>query len=146
MYRHYVREVHNIGSPYTRRPGIDAGYDLLALEDTWIWPFQTKLVKTNHRIEVREGEMGIVVGRSGRNLKGWLTHIGIIDTGYTGNLGCIITNLRPYPRKIRKGERIAQIVFTPVNNALHLMETSHAALDCMAVGDRGNKGYGSSGE
>lgn len=42
--------------------------------------------------------------------KGILTHTGIIDADYLGNVGIILTNLTEQPIEIKKNERIAQIL------------------------------------
>lgn len=89
--------------------------------------------------------MGLVLGRSGNNKTGLLVHTGVIDTGYTGNLGIIVTNLSWFPRLIRRGSRIAQIIFLPVHNEENMKAVHLHELEWMVTGDRKDKGYGSTG-
>lgn len=133
-----------------KRPGRDAGYDLYALEDMWFLPFQTRTIQTNSHIHIPEGHFGRITCRSGHAKRGWLTHSGTIDRGYTGNIGVTQTNLSLLPRRIRKGERIGQIIFIPFT-AVNMMETTdyedfqHQVTED-SQSDRGNKAYNSSGK
>lgn len=132
-----------------KRPGQDAGYDLYALEDTWLAPFQTKSLKTNAHIHIPTGHLGRVTCRSGHAKRGWLTHPGTVDSGYTGNIGVIQTNLSLLPRKIKRGERVAQLIFMPFSAAelrrvysLHDYETK---VRVSTNSNRGKNSYNSSG-
>ena len=53
---------------------------------------------------------GIIAPRSSMSKRGILTHTGIIDADYLGNVGIILTNLTEQPIEIKKNERIAQIL------------------------------------
>jgi dUTP pyrophosphatase len=44
---------------------------------------------------------------------------GVIDEGYQGVFGLIISNISLIPRKIRKGERIAQIIYLEPHKVTH---------------------------
>lgn len=132
-----------------KRPGKDAGYDLFALEDVWLWPFQTKKINTNSHIHIPSGHFGRVTSRSGHALRGWLTHSGTVDSGYTGNIGVIQTNISLFPRKIKKGERIAQLIFIPFSQVefeeIENKEDYEKLVKELTQSDRGNQGYNSSG-
>lgn len=88
----------------------DAGYDLYATDTLWIRSRETVPAQTNLRICIPRGYVGLVTGRSGNNAKGLYNHIGTIDSGYTGPIYAIITNLNNHVAKIDRGDRIAQLV------------------------------------
>lgn len=88
----------------------DAGYDLYSTSTIWIRSRETVPAQTNLRICLPSGYVGLVTGRSGNNVRGLLGHIGTIDSGYTGLIYAIITNLNDHVIKIDRGDRIAQLV------------------------------------
>lgn len=117
---YFYRPDKDIPAYLNKRPGKDAGYDLYAAEDVWFWPLQTRKVKSNSHIHVPSGHFGHVAARGGHASRGWLTQ-GVVDHGYSGNIGIFQTNLSFLPRRIKKGERVAQLVFVPFT-AVQLME------------------------
>lgn len=65
--------------------------------------------------------------------------IGIIDSGYRGNIKVAIDNIRPEPYIIKKGERLFQIIAADLNPIIiKLVET-------VSDSDRRAGGFGSSG-
>lgn len=79
--------------------------------------------------------------RSGLALKqGIHVHLGTIDADYRGEIGVILFNLGNEPFTIKKGDRIAQIVFLPILNVTlaEVNEFDHSTT-------RGDNGFGSSG-
>lgn len=118
----------------------DAGYDVYALQDILIFPFQTKKIPLNIQVNIPPGYCALLTGRSGHNFRGLMFHIGTIDAGYTGKVHAIVTNLTLLPKKIRKGDRIGQLVFLSIPDvlmefSLHLPPT-----------ERGSRGLGSTGK
>ncbi len=115
----------------------DAGMDVYALEDIIIPPMDTKIIPTGIKVAVPDGYEIQVRPRSGISYKTPLrisNSPGTIDAKYRGDVGVIITNtsvpeknilqLEEYlidekgnkqgTYKIRKGDRIAQIVLQEV--------------------------------
>lgn len=145
----YYRPDKEINGYLNKRIGNDAGYDIYATQDMWFLPFQTKIIPTNSHIHIPYGHFGRVTSRSGHAKRGWLTHAGTVDRGYTGNIGVIQTNLSLLPRRIRKGERIGQIIFIPFKT-VELKEVESLQEFGQYVvkdsgSDRGTKSYNSSG-
>jgi dUTP pyrophosphatase len=121
--------------PEYARPG-DAGMDVRAAEDVLIRPGETVVVPTGLKLAIPEGYEIQVRPRSGNSLKTPLrvsNSPGTIDSGYRGELGVIITNTshkcccpegevltidnnknKMGTYKIRKGDRVAQIVLQVV--------------------------------
>jgi len=80
--------------------------------------------------------------RSGLAIKHGLTTLntpGTIDSDYRGEVKVILINLGQEPVIIRRGDRIAQLVFAPVERAE--LEASDALDDT----DRGAGGFGHTG-
>ncbi len=115
----------------------DAGMDVYALEDIIIPPMDTKIIPTGIKVAVPDGYEIQVRPRSGISYKTPLrisNSPGTVDAKYRGDVGVIITNtsvpeknilqLEEYlidekgnkqgTYKIRKGDRIAQIVLQEV--------------------------------
>lgn len=113
----YYQPDEEIPAYLNKRPGMDAGYDLYATKTTWLWPFQTRTIKSNIHAHVPAGHFGLVTSRGGHAGRGWLTHSGIVDHGYTGQVGVMQTNLAIFPRRVKRGERLAQFLFIPFSKA-----------------------------
>ena len=121
----------------------DAGIDLRSVEDVMLMPFQRKLLSTGIAIAIPEGYAGFVLPRSGSAIKQGLSLVnapGLIDSGYRGELKCIVVNLdSENPIHIEVGDRIAQLVIMKVE-APELFE-----VDELDKTQRGSGGFGSSG-
>ena len=121
-----------------------AGLDLRAAvnEPVTIPVGGRKLVPTGLRMAIPYGFEAQVRPRSGLALKHGLTVLnspGTIDSDYRGEVQVLLVNLGHEPFVVNRGERIAQLVVSPVAHAtLTLVET----LDDT---DRGDGGYGSTG-
>jgi dUTP pyrophosphatase len=124
----------------TKRHASDAGYDLSSTIDLNLKSGSNHLFNTNIRVELPIGYCGTIYGRSGLALHNSITaHPGIIDQGYTGDLGVILFNLGKENYVIRKGDRIAQLVVVKVWQPLDL--------DGQTQGETREKlGFGSTGE
>jgi dUTP pyrophosphatase len=124
-----------------------AGLDLIAALDAQspltLAPGARFLVPTGLVIELPQGYEAQVRPRSGLALKHGITVLnspGTVDSDYRGEVRVILANLGQAPFDIRRGDRIAQLVVSPV---------THAAL--VEVGEvsntlRGKGGFGSTGK
>ena len=99
----------------TRANPTDSGLDLYVSERVTIPPRTTKLVKTDVAIELPVGYEGQVRPRSGTSLKTKLrVALGTIDQTYHKEIGIITDNISDKPIVVEKGQRLAQLVVTPV--------------------------------
>ena len=99
----------------TRAYPTDSGLDLYVSETVTIPPRTTKLVKTDVAIELPVGYEGQVRPRSGTSLKTKLrVALGTIDQTYHKEIGIITDNISDKPIVVEKGQRLAQLVVTPV--------------------------------
>lgn len=93
-----------------KKHSTDAGFDIYAAKTTWVWPFQTKVIPSNHSILIKDHLFGAMFPRSSIRKKGWLIE-GIIDEGFTGFFKIIATNICLWPRRVKSGERMCQMIF-----------------------------------
>ncbi len=121
----------------------DAGIDLRSLVNITLAPFERALVPTGLAVAIPSGYAGFVLPRSGSAIKQGLSLVnapGLIDSGYRGELQCIVINLDANnPIDIHAGDRIAQLVVMKVEqvSALEVEELDSTT--------RGDGGFGSSG-
>ena len=126
-----------------------AGLDLCACleQDLTIEPFQLVRVPTGLAIALEPGTVGLVYARSGLASKFGVTLsncVGVIDSDYRGELQVAMTNHSKSPYTIRPGDRIAQLVVSPVflpevEEVPELDETERGA------GGFGSTGFGEKG-
>jgi len=119
-----------------------AGVDLRAAEDVELAPLERRRVWTGVRVAIPDGYEGQVRPRSGLALKQGLSMVnspGTIDSDYRGEIGVILVNLGQERVVLRKGERIAQLVFCPIVRA------EFEAVEQLEDSDRGEGGFGSTG-
>jgi dUTP pyrophosphatase len=127
----------------TRAHEGDAGLDLRAAEGTTIGPGKRASVGTGVAIEIPSGYAGLVVPLSGIAAKYGISLVnapGLIDSGYRGEIRVLLLNTdREQPFAIDPGDRIAQLVVTPVVAA----EPVEAL--ALSLSARGDGGFGSTG-
>ena len=100
------------------------------------------LVPTGLKIEIPPGYEAQVRPRSGLAAKhgiGILNSPGTIDSDYRGEVKVILTNFGRESFTISRGDRIAQLVISPVIRA-ELLETP-----CLRKSKRGRGGFGHTG-
>ena len=101
-----------------RASGMDLFADLD--EEIVLQPGERRLIPTGIALSIPEGYEGQIRPRSGLALKNGITLVntpGTIDGDYRGEVGILLINLGQEPFKVRRGERIAQLVIAPVSRA-----------------------------
>lgn len=117
----------------------DAGLDLYALEDRIIEAKGDATFKTGVHVQLPHGCAGLLVSKSGLNVKHGITSTGLIDEGYSGEITVKLYNHGGHDYTIRKGDKISQLVILPV-----LYEPVEI-VDEIDGGERGDAGFGSTG-
>jgi dUTP diphosphatase len=121
----------------------DAGYDLFAAEAVRIPPGERASVGTAIAIAIPDGYAGLVLPRSGLALRHGIALVnapGLIDAGYRGELRVLLLNTdRESAFEIAAGDRIAQLLLTPVESA------EFAESPALSETARGHGGFGSTG-
>lgn len=120
----------------------DAGYDIKAAVDIDLEPGARSLVATGMHIAIPNGYVGFIHPRSGLAVKNGITVLnspGTIDSGYRGEIKVPLVNHSNETFSVRRGDRIAQIVFQRYEEARFIqVEQLPGTL-------RGNQGFGSTG-
>ncbi len=141
----YIKRLHSFDLPLPQymTPG-SSGIDIYAAnhEDITIAAGAIVLVPTGIAISIPEGYEAQIRPRSGLALNHGLTLLntpGTIDADYRGEIKVIVINLGDKEYILKKGERIAQMIFTSVERA-ELVEA-----DTLDDTVRGAGGFGHTG-
>ncbi len=132
------------GLPYYATEGA-AGLDLAAAlhGPLTLAPGERQTVPTGIAIQLpHRGVVGLVFPRSGLAARfgvALANSVGVIDSDYTGEILCALVNHGSQPVIIAPGDRIAQILFMPVCQAVL------TAVDELSDTERGSGGFGSTG-
>jgi len=99
-----------------------SGMDLYAAvdEEIALEPGERKLIPTGIALSIPKGYEGQIRPRSGLALRNGVTLVntpGTIDADYRGEIGILLINFGRQPFTVRRGDRIAQLVITPVYQA-----------------------------
>ena len=119
----------------------DAGADLRASEYHSIGSGQFVTVSTGVRVSIPEGYFGLLAARSSICKRGLLmaNGVGVIDSGYTGEIKVPFFNAGNLPSIVMAGERIAQLVILPCELPVF------RRVDELKETERGEDGFGSTG-
>jgi len=121
----------------------DAGLDLYSAEGATIAPGERASVATGIAIEIPARFAGLVLPRSGLAARHGIALVnapGLIDSGYRGEIRVLLLNTdRRETFEVAPGDRIAQLVLTPVTSAEPVEVTE------LEASVRGEGGFGSSG-
>ena len=122
-----------------------AGADLYAClsEPVTIAPGETFFVPTGLSLEVPKGCAGLIYARSSLGAKRGLApanKVGVIDSDYRGEIRVVLLNHSKQEQTIAPGDRIAQMIITPVITPAYV-ETEELSDTC-----RGTGGFGSTGK
>ena len=137
-----LRLDRELAPPSYALPG-DAGADIVTAIDATLEPGERVVLPTGIAIALPQGYAAFVHPRSGLAARAGLSLVnspGTIDAGYRGEIKVIVINLDPVsPIVLRRGDRIAQLVFQRVEHA-EFVEVSE-----LPDSQRGTGGHGSTG-
>ena len=122
-----------------------AGADLYAClaEPVTIHPGESVFVPTGLAMEIPKGYAGLIYARSGLACKRGLApanKVGVVDSDYRGEFMIVLHNHGSASQKIEHGERIAQLVITPV------FTPGFTEVDDLSDTIRASGGFGSTGK
>ena len=120
-----------------------AGLDLCCTHNAMLLPDDCFTLNTGLAISIEnESLMGLIVPRSSLGSKGLVlaNTVGIIDSDYQGELLIKLLNRSKRHVYIAKGDRVAQLIFVPVQQVIWdiVKEFSYTS-------QRGEGGFGSTG-
>ena len=122
-----------------------AGADLYAClaEDVTILPGETKKIPTGLAMEIPVGCAGLIYARSSLGTKRGLApanKVGVVDSDYRGEFMIFLHNHGAEPQTIQHGDRVAQLLVTPV------FTPGFVEADQLSDTVRGTGGFGSTGK
>ena len=122
-----------------------AGADLYACVEgsITIAPGETVFIPTGIALEVPKGCAGLVYARSGLACKRGLApanKVGVIDSDYRGEITVVLHNHGQQAQTLEDGERIAQLLITPV------LQPAYEETETLSDTVRNLGGFGSTGK
>ena len=125
----------------TRAHAVDAGIDLYAPKGTHtvIYSGGSETFDTGVSVQIPEGWCGLIVSKSGLNVKHGILSDGLIDSGYSGTIRVKLYNHGTEPFSVDGGMKISQLVVVPC------MLGEPVLVDSLPDSERGNNGFGSTG-
>ncbi|WP_049570471.1 dUTP diphosphatase [Nonomuraea sp. SBT364] len=128
--------------PRYAHPG-DAGADLYSAEDAELLPGERAVIRTGVAIALPDGYAAFVHPRSGLAARHGITMVnapGTVDAGYRGEVKVTLINTdAKEPFRLRRGDRLAQLVFQRVERA------AFREVESLPSSARGAGGHGSTG-
>lgn len=122
----------------TRGHNADAGLDLCATKDGWIFPKSRKVFGTGFHCAIPENYVGMLTSKSGLMLRG-ITSRGTIDSGYTGEIKAVMFNHSWRFVHIKRGQKITQLVLMPID--IPSLDITYS----LEKTERADGGFGSTG-
>lgn len=117
----------------------DAGLDLKTPFGFVLEGRTSVVIDTGVHVQIPEGYAGLVMSKSGLNVKDGITVEGVVDAGYSGSIVCKLYNNSTKEKEFPIGAKIAQLLVVPI------ITEPIEFVDEIQGGDRGNRGFGSSG-
>lgn len=121
-----------------------AGADLYACleEALLVPPGESAWIPTGIALEIPDGYAGLIYARSGLACKQGLApanKVGVVDSDYRGQVVVVLHNHSSETRTVSHGDRIAQLLITPV------LTPSFTLAEELTTSERGEGGFGSTG-
>lgn len=144
-----IKLVEPFATMPTKAHDTDACFDLYAPTGDrkgdffWVPAHSSVMIDLGFATEIPEGYFAAVFPRSGTASKKHLRNsncVGVIDAGYRGTWKVSLHNDSDQDQMVSYGDRIAQFCILPV------LETNLSLVDSLENTDRGERGFGSSGQ
>lgn len=116
----------------------DAGMDIMSPRDEIVKAHNSVVIPTGVHVELK-GAAGVILPKSGLNIKHDILAFGVVDEGYSGQIVVKLYNLSDEDYHVHKGDKITQMLVVPVRyEVIELVDTVES-------GERGTDGFGSTG-
>ena len=125
--------------PPTREHETDAGLDIYAIKGALVRAGQSVIFHTGVHVQLPSGTAGLFVSKSGLMMKHDITATGLVDEGYDGEILVKLFNHGNNDYEVKAGDKVGQLVVMPV-----LYEPVEI-VNSIQGGERGSRGFGSSG-
>lgn len=123
----------------TRAHPSDAGLDIRAAHGGIVRAHQSAIFRTGVHVQLPPGTFGDMRSKSGLMFNHDITSDGTIDAGYRGEIRVILFNHGNTDYTVKPGDKITQLVVVPVD--VEPVEI----VDSLEPGERGDRGFGSTG-
>lgn len=117
----------------------DAGLDLRTPVEVTVPAHGSVVVDTGVHVQLPQGCAGLLVSKSGLNVRHCITSTGLIDEGYTGSIVVRLYNDSGTDFHFGAGCKVTQLVVIPV------VYERVELVDSIDGGERGDAGFGSTG-
>lgn len=117
----------------------DAGLDLRTPKAMTVPAYGSATVDTGVHVSLPHGCAGLLVSKSGLNVKHDITSTGLIDEGYHGSIVVKLYNHGGEDYAFEAGDGITQLVVVPV------IRESLEQVSAFRPSERGDAGFGSTG-
>ena len=120
----------------------DAGLDLRITRDIKLRPMERCVVGCGMAVEIPSGCVGLLFPRSGLSAKQGVTFtnaVGVIDSGYRGEIHAPLINLGYEDVELEAGTRVCQLVIMP------FVPCELVPVESLGETERGADGFGSTG-
>lgn len=117
----------------------DGGLDLRTPVDAYVRAGGSTVIDTGVHIQLPPNTAGVLMSKSGLNIKDGIVSDGLIDQGYTGSIKVKLYNHGTEAKQFKAGDKITQLVVLPV------LYPRVEQTDDIQGGPRGDNGYGSTG-
>ena len=124
-----------------REHATDAGMDIRSRESGFVLPHSGATFSTGVHVQLPKGTCGVLMSKSGLNVKHDITSTGLIDEGYTGEIMVKLYNHGDDAYLVKRGDKISQLVVVPV-----LYESIELVDELDGNTERGDNGFGSTGK
>lgn len=123
----------------SRAHATDAGMDLRTPVAVTVPAHGSAVVDTKTHVELPQGCAGLIVSKSGLNVKHGITSAGLVDDGYTGTILVRLYNHSDEDYEFAAGDKVTQLV------VMHVRYEPVEIVDSINGGERGDGGFGSTG-
>lgn len=117
----------------------DAGLDLRTPKAVTVPAYGSAIVDSGVHVALPHGCAGLLVSKSGLNVKHDITSTGLIDEGYTGSIVVKLYNHCGEDHEFEAGDKITQLVVIPV------VREPLEQVSAFNPSERGDNGFGSTG-
>ena len=122
-----------------RAHATDAGLDLRAAHGACVKAKQSATIQTGVHVELPPGTAGILLPKSGLMTKHDIISFGVVDETYRGQIMVHMFNLGNDDYTVLPGDKVSQMLVVPVKYE------QVEIVDELADGERGERGFGSTG-
>lgn len=117
----------------------DAGLDLRSPVEVTVHAHGSAVIDTGVHMELPVGSCGMLIPKSGLNVRHDIVSFGLVDAGFDGSILVKLYNLGEWDYTIHKGDKITQLA------VVRFVDWTPVQVDSIVGGERGADGFGSTG-